>query len=763
MLSRRFSETPFRQRSVEGLMLAVLLLLASTWLAQASSAVHASTDVSSVDRLETAMSTSTTAFPKDQGVSDYAQVMRNLMSRVFANMPTSLRRKLLEADVRPECTAGLLRTLRGFQNLEPWALKLFDATGKYPTGLFEGTRADIGAFDECLRTVVRDGYGNMLSRGQYCNLMIYVTNGSAVEEVVRSFSDVLHPRLQYFKNYFTFTKLPLGRLAVCSLDDCNQQDMQALVATVTPPFMHLEVSDCVTGEPEPWSRSAIGIWAFLGVLLITVAACTYVDCFMDREPKGKKNRSALFEFVTAFSATSNTRMLLKVADKNKPDHYALQFLHGMRFYGIVHIALGHCGSVMSDSWSGLLNLFLLSDRWSFMIITAGFSSVDTFFFLSGFFLCLTVTRQKRNGPIVFIIGVTRRLIRTCIPLFFIIMCLYALHPFVTGPNTKAFFQDLHNEVASHWWYLVLQIRNFDTISERDVIPHTWYLSTDFQLFVVSLVTLLIFKRRRTLTVGAFALLSLLGCIAGTCVVAVFQLSPFMIFPGSNADVMLRTLDDYYIRPYYHAVCYFGGCMTYLVIDDFKERKISKRWQQAGWYGSVACCLFCVFVKFAWYRSPDPVSTGVTLLAAFLDRILWTLFLAWITLACSTGRGGALSKLLSWNAYVPLSKLSFGVYLIHVPFLHLMFHASRERRFWSVFNQLTLLFLLLVWSFLLSYLSFLVCEAPTAALDKLLFSRIIGGGGRRGGENSRKTQPENNQGGSDVKAPENAEDNVFSRC
>ncbi|KAH7960376.1 hypothetical protein HPB49_019044 [Dermacentor silvarum] len=599
MLSRRFSETPFRQRSVEGLMLAVLLLLASTWLAQASSAVHASTDVSSVDRLETAMSTSTTAFPKDQGVSDYAQVMRNLMSRVFANMPTSLRRKLLEADVRPECTAGLLRTLRGFQNLEPWALKLFDATGKYPTGLFEGTRADIGAFDECLRTVVRDGYGNMLSRGQYCNLMIYVTNGSAVEEVVRSFSDVLHPRLQYFKNYFTFTKLPLGRLAVCSLDDCNQQDMQALVAT-----------------------------------------------------------GALFEFVTAFSATSNTRMLLKVADKNKPDHYALQFLHGMRFYGIVHIALGHCGSVMSDSWSGLLNLFLLSDRWSFMIITAGFSSVDTFFFL-----------------------------RTCIPLFFIIMCLYALHPFVTGPNTKAFFQDLHNEVASHWWYLVLQIRNFDTISERDVIPHTWYLSTDFQLFVVSLVTLLIFKRRRTLTVGAFALLSLLGCIAGTCVVAVFQLSPFMIFPGSNADVMLRTLDDYYIRPYYHAVCYFGGCMTYLVIDDFKERKISKRWQQAGWYGSVACCLFCVFVKFAWYRSPDPVSTGVTLLAAFLDRILWTLFLAWITLACSTGRGGALSKLLSWNAYVPLSKLSFGVYLIHVPFLHLMFHASRERRFWSVFNQI----------------------------------------------------------------------------
>ncbi|XP_054931445.1 uncharacterized protein [Dermacentor andersoni] len=389
---------------------------------------------------------STTAFPEDEGRTDYAQVMRGLVARAFASIPTSLRRKLLEADVRPECTAGLLRTLRGFQNLDPWALKLFDASGKYPTGLFGGTRADMGAFDECLSIVLRDGYGNMLSRGQYCNLMVYVTNGSAMEEMVQSFSDVLHPRLLYFRNYFSYTKLPLGRLAVCSLNDCNQQDMQALVA--------------------------IG---------------------------------AVFAFIAAFSATSNTGMLLKVADKNKPDHYALQFLHGMRFYGIVHVALGHCGSVVSDTWSGLLNVFLLSDRWSFMIITAGFSSVDTFFFL-----------------------------RTCIPLFFIIMCLYALQPFVTGPNTKAFFQDLHKEVASHWWHLLLQIRNFDRISERDVIPHMWYLSTDFQLFVVSLVTLLIFKR-----------------------------------------IMVRTLNEYYIQPYYHAVCYFGGCMTYLVLDDFKERKISK--------------------------------------------------------------------------------------------------------------------------------------------------------------------------------------------
>ncbi|KAL1424911.1 hypothetical protein MTO96_019773 [Rhipicephalus appendiculatus] len=439
-------------------MLAVLFLLTSTWLAQALPSWNGTTNSSIIDMRETSMSTSTTSTEHPSGI-DYVQLLRDLMPRVLSSIPAPLRRKLLEADVRPECTAGLLRTMRGFQNLEPWAFRLFDASGKYPTGLLEGSHVDMGAFDECLRTVVRDGFGNVLSQGQYCNLLVYVNNGTAIEEMLESYSDVLHP--------------------------------------------------------------------------------------------------------------------------------------------------------------------------------------------------------------------------------------------------------------------------------RDVLPHLWYLSADFQLFVISLLVLLILKGRKTLMLGAFTFLSLLGCIVGTCIVAGLQLPPFMIFPGPIPDLMLRTLDEYYIRPYYH------GRVLLRWLHDIPHR--------------------------GRLQGVEDIQEAAA--AAFFDRILWTLFLAWITLACSTSRGGVLSKLLSWNAYVPLSKLSFGVYLIHVPFLHLWFYSSRERRFWSVFNQVTLLFALLVWSFILSYLAFLVCEAPTAALDKLVFTRLIGG--RRNTQtagNSSKRQPGNSRiVGSDVKKQDNAEDNTVSRC
>lgn len=689
---------------------------------------------------------------------DYLPLLRNALAGGFANMPVALRRKLLSADVTPECNAGLLRTMRAFQNLEPWALRLLDASGKFPTGLLQGSRVDLGAFDECLETEVFDSYGDVITRGQYCNLLVYIENSTVVEGKIDSFSSVLHPKLKYFKNYFSVEELPVVRMAMCFVEECTQRDLQALVDAVKPRLVRLEVSNCVTAQVEPWSNAEIGIMMFLCILLVIILAATFTDRVMKLKPKLIEKHGALSELTKGFSVTSITRMLLRVADKSNTEHYSLQFLHGMRFFCIVHIVLCHSGQTLSDNWSRYLNLLIASDEWSFMIFSAGFSSVGTFFFLSGFFLSLTVRRQTRSGPVVFIIGVIRRFIRTAIPLFFIIMCLHLMPRFVFGPDTKSFFHKLHEDVAHHWWHLLLMIRNFVEITAWDVLPHVWYLSTDFQLFTISLVVLLAFKSRKMLAVGAFLLLSLLGCAIGTWAVAGSDLLPFMIFPGPILQVMSKTVNEYYMRPYYHAVCYFGGCIAYLLIEDFRQRKINKTVQVIGWCMSITCALLCVFVKLAWYRSPNPTSEAVKLLAAFLDRMLWALSLTWITLACSSGRGGFVSKFLSWNAFVPLSKLSFGVYLIHLPFIELYLHASRERIFWSKFNMFTLLFAFIVWCYLLAYLAFLACEAPTGALDKFIFTRLIGGGG-----NARKQEHRTQQNGGDVKPQIKIDDSVFSRC
>ncbi|XP_075550181.1 nose resistant to fluoxetine protein 6-like [Dermacentor variabilis] len=465
----------------------------------------------------------------------------------------------------------------------------------------------------------------------------------------------------------------------------------------------------------------------------------------------------VLEAVKGFSVVANTRMLLMTAKRSDGDYYALQFLHGLRFLSLVHIVLGHCYETVSDTTASLLNLLIHSDRWLSMIIAAAFNSVETFFFLSGFFLCLTVAKQKTNGLLIFVMGVLRRLIRICVPLFFIIMCFCILPLFVTGPDTKMFFKKLYDEVSSDWWRYILHIRNFYEIGPQHVLGHTWYLSADFQLFAVSLLTLAMLRRRKTLAIGAFALLSLCGYAIGAWALVSSDVLPFMVFPGQTPEITIETVNLYYILPFCHAMSYFSGCITFLVMEDFRYRKITKAVQVAGWCIAASCGLCCVFMKLAWYKSPNPTSKAGTLVAAFSDRAMWSLFLAWITLTCSSGRGGFVGQFLSWNLFVPLSKLSFGVYLIHRPFIELLLHSSRERLSWSDFNQVTMLFSVLDWSFILSYFSYLACEAPTAVLDKLVFNRLTGRG------KARKQKQPNELKECSVRSEKKMDAIISSRC
>lgn len=699
-----------------------------------------------------------TTTDKPKGEIEYAGLMRDMLDCGLSKLPRSLLRKFLQADVQPECSMALLRTYRAILKFEPWALRLFDASGKFPTGLLQGSHMDAGAFDECLETVIHHENRDVVSRGQYCNLLAYSNNGTATKDAIESFSDNLHPKILLFKDYYSVEDVPITRLGICFTDECSRDDLQALVNVVKPPLVRIEVSNCVTAEPQPWDTAQIAIVVFFGMLLVIIIGATCLDELLNSKPKEKKEMSTLLEFVTAFSVTSNTRQLLKVADKTHSDDYNLQFLHGMRFFCCIHIVLGHYYTGVSDTWSRVLNLLITSDQWPQLIATAMFNSVDTFFFLSGFFLCLTTNKQNKSGFLVFLTNVVRRLIRFISPLLFVVMCLYLLPRFVTGPDVKAFFLKLYDDIDRRWWQFLLQIRNFygtdvghlggkersgGAISGLDnqdnpslgyiatpppppsPLLHMWYLSADFQLFLVSLLVVSIFKSRRVPAVSAFVVLSVICCAFGTWVVASSDVLPFIVFPGPRLKAMINTFDGYYLRPYYHAVCYFSGCIAFLLVEGFRKRKIAKIVQFAGWCVSVSCGLASVFAKLPWYRSANPASEGVTLAASFFDRIFWSVFLVWITLAFSSGRGGVLSKFLSWNAFVPLSKLSFCVYLIHFPFIQLMLNASRERIFWSHFNAITLWFATLVWSFLLAYVAFLACEAPSTTLCRLIFGKLIG--------------------------------------
>lgn len=653
----------------------------------------------------------------------YEKVVRRMVADAFASIPPDLLRKLQTAAVSPTCSLGIMKMVRGFQNIEPWAFRLFDASGKYPTGVLQGTKSDIGAFDECLETEVVDNFGRVTSQGQYCSLMFYVKHGKVLERKLAPLLRSLHPRLRTFQQFFFLDYLNVARVGICLLNDCDQRDLQALINSVKPSIIDIEVAHCITNEPQPWTTTQKAIMMSLITLACVMAASTVVDLVIRRRRSDRFGKGIVAKVLTSFAVTSNTRMLLNMPDEKESDEYVFRFLHGIRYLSIAFIMFGHCYQTLSDTWSRMLNLLIDSNKWQAMFVAAAFNSVDTFFFVSGFLMCFITAKNNYSGATTIFFAIVLRHLRTSVPLFFVIMCIYLVPAFTSGPDLPTFMDRVHCEVSEHWWDLLVQVRNFYKVTYKTMLPHLWYISADFQAFLISLVAVVLLRRRKKLAICAFVLMSVVSCGIATWQIAGTHLPPFMMFPMESPEVIEAMANEYYLLPFYHIVCYFSGCITFLVMEDFRQRKVSKPLQAAGWFLSVGCALCCLFVKLPWYRDPEPTTEAGKLLTSFFDRILWSMFLSWITLACASGRGGAVRDFLAWKLFVPFSRLSFGAYLIHVPFIEVVLHTSRERFYFSRFNQLSLHFSVSVWSFLLAFILFLACEAPTGKLSKIAVGAI----------------------------------------
>ncbi|KAH7984331.1 hypothetical protein HPB52_019435 [Rhipicephalus sanguineus] len=655
--------------------------------------------------------------------SKFIENLKATIKYIMSTMGNGLTRKLLQADISMECSLGMLKFMRAVQELEPWAMRVVDSTAKYPNGMLQASTADLGAYDECIETVVRDEYGDVKVRGQYCNVHVSLGDDhSFIGDILPAFF-YSHRRAQNFTSYVTDERLPGLRLGMCFVNSCNEKDLTNIAKTLMGNVAKIVVKNCVTNEDEGINKTQAWIIGYLAVLAAVIVAATGFELLTENWDKRCKN-GVPYRCVVAFSALSNTRLILSVNKDKDSETYSYRFMHGIRFLSIFWICLGHSYGTITENITRLVNALHYFEHWETLIVTAGYLAVDSFFFFSGFLLYYTLSKQKRNRVVVAVVAIIRRYIRATVPLFFMIMCMYLLPLIATGPNSKEFYNKFYAEMRKHWWDLLFQLRNWRADEEVSTMPHLWYLSADYQFFLVALIIILVFRTRKWLVALIFSVLSLVSCGIAAWQIYGTNMTPFLVPVASEFGTVMDTLNHYYMLPFYHGVCYFSGCLTFLLVEKYGKTKISKMIQASLWCISLFCGLYCLFMKIEWYRSSERAAESKRMFYAFTDRILWSICVAWFVFTCSTGRGGIVNRFLSWNGFVPLSRLSFGVYLIHSPFFILMYHIARERVFFSHFTLVSQCFAVVVWSYILSYFLFIACDAPTGQLDKDLPVGII---------------------------------------
>lgn len=83
--------------------------------------------------------------------------------------------------------------------------------------------------------------------------------------------------------------------------------------------------------------------------------------------------------------------------------------------------------------------------------------------------------------------------------------------------------------------------------------------------------------------------------------------------------------------------------------------------------------------------------------------------------------GFINRLLSWKGFLPLSRLSYCVYLIHYSYLDVFYASNRKLVYYTFLSQLTTYFGILATVFGLAFVVSITVEASFLNLEKLVFA------------------------------------------
>ena len=103
----------------------------------------------------------------------------------------------------------------------------------------------------------------------------------------------------------------------------------------------------------------------------------------------------------------------------------------------------------------------------------------------------------------------------------------------------------------------------------------------------------------------------------------------------------------------------------------------------------------------------------------LKKVLWALNLTAIIWMCITGNATFINKFLSFRAFIPLSRLTYSVYLTHAWIVWIYWGSKRDLIDMKNFTILSLTSSVILISFCMSIVFSMLFEAPFFALQSYL--------------------------------------------
>lgn len=246
---------------------------------------------------------------------------------------------------------------------------------------------------------------------------------------------------------------------------------------------------------------------------------------------------------------------------------------------------------------------------------------------------------------------------------------------------------------------------------------------DTQLYFLSPIFLYpIWKLRHR----AKIVVPMIFAIASLGVVYIFVMFMVMKFRVSNLseqsglkDAMVHTMTFSRIGPW------MMGVLVAYIMNSIggKVILVPKSILIIGWITCVSVVVTVVFAQYPLLQENFEENHLVfDAIYYSLKAIAWCLAIAWIILTCQLSHGGIVQRFLSLSIWLPISKLSFCIYLIHVPVQFVYLSSMRAPMYFSQFRALFKFFGDFGVSFFLAFAWALLFEYPTLTIISVFIGK-----------------------------------------
>ncbi|XP_044748861.1 nose resistant to fluoxetine protein 6-like [Coccinella septempunctata] len=653
-----------------------------------------------------------------------------------------------------------------------WATDMFDASTKFPSGIFFGSIFDTGNFDECIKVHLPEEIG---FSGQHCMAHFKIKPLSPVK--VGKGHELEYDLYENIFNITTWHKITKYAqdgskqsrdevyYTFCIPSSCTYKDLEDslkakinLLKDFLPFSLHADVNPMSCQVEREFNfdtadylfMGIVGGFITFGVIATLYHLITKLEGMSSYRLSGKAH-----DVLQAFSYSHTIK---KMASESSSED-GMECMHGMKTISMFLIIMGH--RIMFSVSSPVGNPIFVESIYrkaEFSALLNGPIVVDTFFTISGFLACYLILLEieKRQKMINVLMIYVHRFIRLT-PAYAVVLAFYCTI-FVQmgdGPFWQERIGVEQERCLNTWWANLFYLNNYIK-NDQMCMFQSWYLTCDTHYFLlVPFAAYLLWKKPK---VGVFfcSIIILVAVVVPFIVIYREKEEPFLLLYMKllRDPVANKTFQSIYTPSHMRMSPYFIGVLGgYLKFRLRKSgAKLPNHIVYPTWVVGFIVAFSIIFTGFLFYIPTEHKDYLLSSLYGSLHHFLWSACMTMLIILVSEGYGAWFAPFLNWRPWALLGRITYTAYLSQGAVLLYTAGITRSPVYTGMFNLFNFTASDIVLSYVAGFCLSLVFESPFIQLEKIILRGTSGQSDKQVETKKKEKKGVRNEGFVDIYIP-----------